>query len=154
MAEEAVQQQVEEQQQEEVNWQEKYEAMRQHSREWEKRAKDNEAAASELEELKQAQLTEQEKANARAEKAEAEAAALRSEKERLEAARSIAEKSEVPSELLEFCSDAESMERFAEIYKSKQPTVHAAPTAQASRIVQGNEQPQQARDRFAALFGE
>lgn len=54
-----------------TDWQAKYEAMRAHSREWEKKAKENQGAADELEKLREAQATEQEKATNRAEKAEA-----------------------------------------------------------------------------------
>ena len=116
----------------------KYEAMRQHSREWEKRAKENAAAADELEALKQAQLTEQEKANARAEKAESELAALKAEAKRKEDARAIANETGVPLELLEYCADKDAMERFVSDYKDQQPTVHAAGKAKASQVVTGS----------------
>ena len=120
------------------DWQAKYEAMRQHSREWEKRAKENAAAADELEQLKQAQLTEQEKATARAEKAESELAALKAEQDRLAAARSVAEKSGVDAELLEFCQSEEEMERFVRVFQAKHPTVHSAPMARASKVLTGS----------------
>ena len=56
---------------ESVDWEAKYKAMQQHSREWEKLAKANKGAAEELERMKNAQMSEQEKANARADAAEA-----------------------------------------------------------------------------------
>ena len=105
------------------------------ARKWEARAKKSEAAEGELEKLKQAQMTEQEKANARAEKAEAELAEMRAETERIQAARETAEATGVPRELLEFCADREAMERFAAIYSEKRPEVHAVAKDAAPRIV-------------------
>ncbi len=55
---------------EETDWQAKYEAMKSHAREWEKKAKENQGAASELEKLKEEQLSEIEKAQNRAKEAE------------------------------------------------------------------------------------
>ncbi|MFE0036829.1 hypothetical protein [Streptomyces sp. NPDC059015] len=53
----------------ETDWEAKYREALGHSREWEKRAKANSGAADELEKLKAANMTEQEKAVAAAEKA-------------------------------------------------------------------------------------
>ena len=131
------------------DWQAKYEAMRQHSREWEKRAKENAAAADELEQLKQAQLTEQEKATARAEKAESELAAIKAEQELFETRRSVAEQTGVPLELMECCTDKDAMERAAQIYLAKQPPVHAAGKAKASQVVTGGEGKVSNADLFA-----
>ena len=55
---------------EEVDYKAKYEAMKSHAREWEKKAKENQGAASELEKLKEEQLSEIEKAQNRAKEAE------------------------------------------------------------------------------------
>lgn len=52
-----------------TDWEAKYRETLAHSREWEKRAKANNGAADELEKLKAASMTEQEKAVAAAEKA-------------------------------------------------------------------------------------
>lgn len=104
------------------------------ARKWEALAKKGKAAEDELAQLKAAQMTEQEKANARAEKAESELAAMKAEAERLEAARAVSAKTDVPLELLEFCRDADSMEEFAKLYKAKAPQVHSAPRAQASTV--------------------
>lgn len=109
------------------------------ARKWEALAKKGKAAEEELEQLKQAQMTEQEKANARAEKAEAELAGMKAEAARLEAARKLAEETSVPVELLEFCADEAAMADFARIYNAKQVPVHSAPTARASKIVSGGE---------------
>ena len=130
--------QAEDTAQTETDWQAKYEDMRRHSREWEKRAKENAAAADELEQLKQAQLTEQEKATARAEKAESELAAMKAEQELFETRRSVADQTGAPLELMECCTDKEAMERAAQIYLAKQPTVHAAGKTKASQVVTGS----------------
>ncbi|WP_420868076.1 hypothetical protein [Bifidobacterium simiarum] len=45
-----------------TDWEAKYREAVSHSREWEKRAKDNKAAADELQQLKESQLSESEKA--------------------------------------------------------------------------------------------
>ncbi|MFF8408985.1 hypothetical protein [Streptomyces omiyaensis] len=52
-----------------TDWEAKYREAVSHSRDWEKRAKENKTAAAELEQLKAAAMTEQEKAIADAEKA-------------------------------------------------------------------------------------
>ena len=70
------------------------------ARKWENLAKKGKAAEEELAKLKEAQMTEQEKANARAEKAEAELAAIKAENERLTAAREYSASQGVPLELL------------------------------------------------------
>ncbi len=64
-----------------TDWEAKYKETLAHSREWEKRAKANSTAAEELEKLKNAQMTEQEKAVAAAEKAGRTAAAQESQAE-------------------------------------------------------------------------
>ena len=132
----------------ETDWQQKYEDMKRHSRDWEKRAKENAATASELEQLKEQQMSEQEKANARAEKAEAELAAMKADAERLAAAKRIAEETGTPTELLEFCADEDAMNEFARLYSAKQ-TVHAAPKSSASKLVIGSEGKVSNGDLFA-----
>jgi hypothetical protein len=56
------------------DWEAKYKEMQKHSREWEKRAKDAAPAIKKLAELEEAQKTELEKAQARADAAEKSAA--------------------------------------------------------------------------------
>lgn len=108
------------------------------ARKWERYAKKAQAAEKELEELKAAQMTEQEKAEARAKAAEDELARIKAEQKRDEAKRRISEADGVPIELLEYCADIDSMEKFAADYKAHQTTVHAAASASASRLVKGN----------------
>lgn len=108
MAEEATAAQVVEQEQAKpaeqegkpVDWQAKYEAMRQHSRDWESKAKANQSAADELEKLKAAQLTEQEKAVKRAEKAEAELQQLKAQAAHAQMVADVASSANVPAEVV------------------------------------------------------
>ena len=138
MAEETKAAETQEQQAEqatnEVDWQAKYEAMRQHARDWEKQAKANKGAADELEKLKAEQMTEQEKAVARAEKAESELAQLKAEQQRTADAQAVSQAAGVPLQLLEFLPDKEAMERFATIYAQTLPETHAAGRAASSNV--------------------
>lgn len=150
MAEEA--QELEQAQEEEqpTDWQAKYEAMRQHSRDWEKKAKENLGAAEELAKLKEQQMTEQEKANARAEKAESELADMKAKADRLETAQRIAEETGVPLGLLQYCA-AEDMEAFAESYirEREQAQPNAAPKAVGSKVIKGSGEKLSNADLFA-----
>ncbi len=84
-----------------VDWKAKYEEMRTHARDWESKAKANKDAAQELEKLKAANLSEQEKAIARAEKAEAELQQLRAQSERAQMAQRVAAKTKLPLEVVQ-----------------------------------------------------
>lgn len=131
------------------DWQAKYEDMRAHSREWEKKAKANQNAADELEKLKAAQMSEQEKANARAEAAEAELAALKAEKAKVDAATKLASETGVPFDMLMYCKDEEAMQEFAATY-AKETHVSSAPNALGgSRIIRGNDAPKGTGELFA-----
>lgn len=98
-----------------TDWQAKYEAARAHSREWEKKAKANKEAADELEKLKAEQMTEQEKAVKRAEKAEAELQALRAKAERAETVASVADRANVPAEVVGMLSGKDAEELTAQV---------------------------------------
>lgn len=125
------------------------------ARKWEARAKKSQAAEQELAELKEAQLSEQEKAVKRAEAAENELAALKAEAERLSAAREIGSKEGIPTELLEFCADAEAMQAFAKAYKQAIPDeqVHAAGTAVGSKVNRKDGKPS-TREQFAQFAAQ
>ena len=141
MADETTTAQEIESQESETDWKAKYEEMRGHMRDWEKKAKAN-------------QMTEQEKANARAEAAEAELAQLKAEKARVDAATRLASESGVPFEMLMFCADEEAMSDFAKTY-AKETHVASAPSALAgSRIVRGNESPKDNGELFADFAQE
>ena len=145
------QEQQAEQTEQATDWQAKYEAMRQHAREWEKAAKANKGAADELEKLKAEQMTEQEKALARAEKAEKQLAELQAEQQRAEAVAEVSKATGVPTELLAFCADRDTMERFASVYAQTLPETHAAASTSGTRIVAGERKPS-TRDQFAAAL--
>lgn len=149
MADETTNVQEPNSQESETDWKAKYEEMRTHSRDWEKKAKANQNAADELEKLKAAQMSEQEKANARAEAAEAELAKLKAEKAKVDAATRLASETGVPFEMLMFCADEEAMTEFAKTYADA-THIAAAPSALAgNRIVRGNDKPQSNGELFA-----
>lgn len=119
------------------------------ARKWERLAKKAHSAEVELEQLKQSQMTEQEKANARAEAAEQELAKLKAEKERIDAASKISGDTGIPLELLMFCRDEEAMTEFAKAY-AKETHVSSAPSALAgNRIVRGSDKPKDNAELFA-----
>lgn len=133
-----------------IDWEAKYRDAVKHSREWERRSKENKEAAEELERLRTERMSESEKLQARAEKAEAELSRLNAENERTAAAREISAVSDVPLELLMFCSDREHMEQFAELYKQS-AHVSSAPKMQQSRVVRDTSTPTSNRDVFAEM---
>lgn len=73
---------------------------RPHSREWEKRAKDNKAAADELQQLKEAQLSEAEKTAKHIKELEAKNAAYEAEKQQNEWKTQVSKETGVPIALL------------------------------------------------------
>lgn len=137
----------------EVDWQAKYEAMRQHARDWEKQAKANRGAADELEKLKAEQMTEQERLAKRAERAEAELNAIKAERERTEAARRLSDETGVPYELLLFCTDEDAMADFAKKYAEDARVPSAPKAAKGSHIIRGEEKPSSAAV-FADIAGQ
>lgn len=144
----AVEQIQEEQQQAEPQGEEKPRTdWKAEARKWESLAKKGKAAEEELAKLKEAQMSEAEKAAARAEKAEAELAAVKAENERLTAAREFSAKEDVPLTLLEFVK-AEDMEAFCQAFKANLQTVHAAAPQSFTRIVKDGGKPSN-RDMFA-----
>ena len=104
------------------------------ARKWENLAKKGKAAEEELAKLKEAQMTEAEKAAARAEKAESELAAIKEENKRLTMAREWSSKEGVPLDLLEFVK-ADDMEAFCAAYKASQTPVRSAAPQSFTRIV-------------------
>lgn len=133
-----------------TDWKAKYEAMREHSREWENRAKANKAAADELEQIKAAQMTEQEKLTARAEAAEAKLAELEAAKAHADAAQAIAAETGVPVELLSYCTDETAMREFASKYAGNKPPI--APSAAATRVIRGDNEKRSSADVFAEFM--
>lgn len=103
----------------EPDWKAKYEAMRQHSRDWESKAKANQSAADELEKLKADSQTEQEKALQRAQKAEAELQKLKADAERAKTVSQVATESGVPSEVVQMLNgkDADELQQQVDAIK-------------------------------------
>lgn len=110
-----------------TDWKAKYEAMRQHSRDWESKAKANQSAADELEKLRAASQTEQERAVARAEKAEAELQKLRADAERAHTVTTIADELDVPAEFVQMLNGEDADELRAQVTRIKKLLL-AAPT--------------------------
>lgn len=134
----------------ETDWKAKYEAMRSHSREWERKAKENQSAADELEQLRASNLSEQEKAVKRAEKAESDLRELKAEMQRTADAQEIATKTGVPLTLLMHCRDREDMEAFAKEYEAE-THIPAAPQAPQSNIIREGSGAATTRDQFSEL---
>lgn len=133
-----------------TDWKAKYEEMRGHMRDWEKKAKANQSAADELEKLRAEQMTEQEKERERADNAERELAELKAEKARTEAALRINKETGVPLDLLMFCADEEAMSDFAEKYTAGTRIQSAPSAASVSRIIRGEEK----KPTNAAVFAD
>ena len=122
------------------------------ARKWENLAKKGKAAEEELAKIKESQMSELEKANAKAEAAEKELAEIKAENERLQMAREYAAKEQVPVSLLEFCK-ADEMDAFCKAYKAAQVEVHAMPSAVYSHVTR-NEGKQDPRAAFVAFAQE
>ena len=149
MAEEAIQEATMEEVEPQGETEAKETDWKAEARKWEQRAKKSQAAEIEREKLKAAQMTEQEKAIARAEAAENELNALKAEKAKNDAARRLSNETGVPFEMLMFCSDEDAMVEFAKTY-AKESHVSSAPKANnGSRIIRGNEQKPTTREQFA-----
>lgn len=154
MAEEAIQEVTTEEVEPQGETETKETDWKAEARKWEQRAKKSQAAEIELEKLKAAQMTEQEKAIARAEAAENELNALKAEKAKNDAARRLSNETGVPFEMLMFCSDEDAMVEFAKTY-AKESHVSSAPKAtNGSRIIKGGETKPSNREIFAQFAAE
>ena len=83
-----------------TDWEAKYREAVSHSREWEKRAKDNKAAADELEKLKEANMSEQQKAEAKTARLQKELDQLKAEKQANEWRAQVAADTGLPANLI------------------------------------------------------
>ena len=83
-----------------TDWEAKYRAAIEHSREWERKAKANKGAADELERLKASQMTDLERAQREAKEAKDRLAAIEAERQRAELAARVSEETEVPADVL------------------------------------------------------
>lgn len=83
-----------------TDWEAKYNEMKQHSREWERKAKANKEAADELAALKESQMSEQERLQKQLDEATARANALQEEKDRRQWVDDVATETGVSAEIL------------------------------------------------------
>lgn len=116
--------------QETTDWEAKYNELKKHSREWERKAKANKDAADELAALKESQMSEAEKLQQQLADATARADALQAEKDRRQWISEVSEETGVPADLLEMVSagDRDELASKADVLKekyaaNKQPTV-------------------------------
>lgn len=114
----------------EIDYEAKYKEAIAHSREWEKRAKDNKAAADKLQQLKKAQLSEAEKTAKRIKELEAANAAYEAEKQQNEWKTQVSKETGVPIGLLHG-STLEEMQANGKaladyITEKTKPNVHAS----------------------------
>lgn len=97
------------------------------SRKWESRAKANKSAADELEQLKQSQMTEQQKAEAKAEKLQKKLEALESARQHDQWISQVSKDTGVPADVLRGDS-LESIQRHADAIKKAFASKPSAPT--------------------------
>lgn len=109
----------------EPDWKAKYEEMRQHSREWEKKARANQSAADELEKQRADSQTEQEKAIARAQKAEAELEKLKADAERAKTVSQVATETGITSEIVSMLNGKDADELQAQVEAIKKSLLQA-----------------------------
>ena len=96
-----------------VDYKAKYEQMRAHSREWEKKAKANAQAAEELEQLKASQMSDIERIQKQYEEEKARADRLQAASDRAQWVAEVSKETGVPADLLGLMA-AESKEDLAE----------------------------------------
>lgn len=121
---------------EEVDYKAKYEETLGHSREWERRAKANSTAADELQKLKDAKKTDEEKETERIQILERENAEFRAQAQQSEWARQVSEATKVPASVLRG-STLEQMQAHAELLKP----AFAAPQKPADVVPTVGQQP-------------
>lgn len=97
----------------EVDYKAKYEQMRAHAREWEKKAKANASAADELEQLKASQMSDIERIQKQYEDEKARADRLQADHDRAQWVAEVSSDTGVPADLLALIA-AESKEDLAE----------------------------------------
>lgn len=122
------------------------------ARKWEKYAKENAAARKELDALKAAQMTEQERLVKRAEDAERKLAEAEAAVQHSKDVSEVSAANGIPAQLLEYCADRDAMERFAEQYKAALGKVPSAPTAPQTRLVAGSDAKPSNADVFADML--
>ena len=133
------------------------------ARKWEARAKENSDAAAELQKLKESQMSELEKAQAKAQQFEAENNMLKAQKALAEYIEGAASETGAPIQFLKLLGDESTVDQFCELWKEYQKEqdqeqtlqpIHSAPRAQQQRIISSQNKGTAKRDLFAQFFGE
>lgn len=83
-----------------VDWEARYREAVSHSREWEKRAKDNKAAADELQQLRESRMSEAQKAQAKADRLQKELDALKAAQQATAWRSQVADETGLPASLI------------------------------------------------------
>ena len=111
-----------------VDWEAKYNELKKHSREWERKAKANKDAADELAALKESQMSESEKLQKQLTDATARADELQAEKDRTEWVAEVSKATGVPADLLSLisASDRDDLMSKAEGIKDRYSTANTA----------------------------
>ena len=137
---------------EEVDYKAKYEAMKSHAREWEKKAKENQGAASELEKLKEEQLSEIEKAQNRAKEAESKLSEYEADKARAEAVAKVADEAKVPTEFVSMLNGSDADELAVQVKRALE-ILPAYPTRSDDGGAAGTNKPKKSKeDRLFESF--
>ncbi|MCH9274994.1 helicase [Bifidobacterium amazonense] len=123
-----------------TDWEAKYREAVSHSREWEKRAKDNKAAADELQQLKESQMSEQQKNEARTARLQKELDQLKAEKQASEWRAQVVEESGLPANLIV----GDSLEAMQEHAKAINEYVTAKTGRQLPKVADPGRRPQTA----------
>ena len=146
MADEEVTQEEQQQQAQgdSTDWKAKYESMRAHSREWEKRAKASEDAADELEKLRAEQAS-----------TKAELDEMRARAERQQAVASVADRTNVPVEVIEMLngSDADDLAKQAERLLKLLPAYPTRTDDGGTKVVAKKTSSQQFGDLVERMLG-
>lgn len=111
-----------------IDWKARYEETLAHSREWERRAKANKAAAEELEQLKESTMSETQKAQNRAEKLQKELDEIRGENQRRQWRAQVAEETGLPADIC-FGSTLEEMQSNAQAVGTYVESLQAKPAS-------------------------
>jgi hypothetical protein len=135
------------------DWKTKYEDAIKHSRDWEKRAKDNKSAADELKQLKDANLSDQEKTSKRMKELETENAAYKTAQQQSEWKTQVSKDTGIPAELLH----GDTIEAMKDNASKLNDYIHPKPKAPGvpGQGKTPSKQPsdQQKRDWINKLFG-
>ena len=136
-----------------IDWEAKYKEALGHSRDWEKKAKANKAAADELEKLKESQMSETEKAAKRTQELEAQIAAYKAKEQQAEWKAQVSAKTGIPAEALRG-STLEEIQAHADVLK---PLLHPAPklpnVPNPAQHPEGRTADERAKAYLRSLFG-